>query len=360
MMLGAYYYPGWHACPVRDGAFAKGFSEWDLLSGVGPRFPGHRQPLVPLWGREDESDPAVFAKKIATAEGYSIDFFTFAFYWSRGKQLLQGALERGFLPAVQDSRFRFALMWANRMPRKVLPVKDGAAALIDPQRLVYTDAEDFLAFVQYIGARYFSHPGYLRLDGAAYLSIFDTTFFLRQLGPERAKAAIAAARAWLLAMGLGPLHLAAIDPLAEHRPLLASLGFDSVTHYVFLPEWKGEWLQDYGEAAARKAAQWPLHAKESGLPYCPSVSPGWDATPRAVDFGREKPHRYPWWPIVTGTGPQQLQTALRCALQYCNAHASPCCHLASWNEWSEGHYLEPDAEFGYGWLEAVREARRGL
>jgi hypothetical protein len=31
--------------------------------------------------------------------------------------------------------------------------------------------------------------------------------------------------------------------------------------------------------------------------------------------------------------------------------------IASLNEWSEGHYLEPDQRFGYGWLEAVRAAR---
>ena len=36
----------------------------------------------------------------------------------------------------------------------------------------------------------------------------------------------------------------------------------------------------------------------------------------------------------------------------------PLVLIASLNEWSEGHYLEPDTRFGYGWLEAVRDARR--
>lgn len=360
MKLGAYYYPGWHPCPVRDAAFPPGWSEWDLLEGATPRFPGHRQPLHPLWGREDEAVPAVFSRKIAAAQEHGIDFFTFAFYWSRGKQLLQGALDRGFLPAVADTPFRFALMWANRMPRRVMPVKDPRAALIDPQRLVYTDPADFLAFVQHVGERYFAHPRYLSLDGAAYLSIFDTTFFLRQLGPDGARLAIARARHWLAANGLPPLHLAAVDPVPGDRPLLRTLGFDSVTHYVLLPEWKGDWLQEYAAAAAERTEAWELYARESGLPYCPSVSPGWDATPRSVQFGREKPRQYPWWPIVTGRAPAHFRTALRRALEYAREHASPCCHIASWNEWTEGHYLEPDDEFGYGWLEAVREARHGL
>jgi hypothetical protein len=32
--------------------------------------------------------------------------------------------------------------------------------------------------------------------------------------------------------------------------------------------------------------------------------------------------------------------------------------IASLNEWSEGHYLEPDTRFGMQWIEAVREGRR--
>lgn len=48
------------------------------------------------------------------------------------------------------------------------------------------------------------------------------------------------------------------------------------------------------------------------------------------------------------------------------AHAFRSSHLlddplllvASWNEWSEGHYLEPEERFGMGGLEAVRAAGR--
>ena len=107
------------------------------------------------------------------------------------------------------------------------------------------------------------------------------------------------------------MHLAAIDPSASVLPLVREVGFDSVTHYVLLPDWKGPFVQDYRASAALRAAQWPRFAEVSGLPYMPSVSPGWDASPRGVDFGDARPDKYPWSPVVTGEHPELFAAALQ-------------------------------------------------
>ncbi len=205
---------------------------------------------------------------------------------------------------------------------------------------------------------------YLRvgISRAAYLSIFDSTFFIRELGFEWARAAIAAARAMLASTGLPPLHLAAIDPSAEIIGHLAAAGFDSVTHYVLLPEWKGPAVQDYEACALRRSREWPLTAARAGLPYHPSVAPGWDASPRGADFGASAgPDRYPWSPVVTGEHPDRFRAAVARAVAFARGGGRPAdeqlVFVASLNEWSEGHYLEPDTRFGLGWLEAVRDGR---
>ena len=55
--VAAYYYPCEHPDPRWDKAKYPGFTEWDLVRKAKPRFPGHKQPKVPLWGYTDESDP---------------------------------------------------------------------------------------------------------------------------------------------------------------------------------------------------------------------------------------------------------------------------------------------------------------
>jgi hypothetical protein len=153
--------------------------------------------------------------------------------------------------------------------------------------------------------------------------------------------------------------LAAIEPGNDVIGKLRDVGFDSVTNYVLLPDWKGPFLQDYAERAAACAQTWPSIASATGLPYMPSVSPGWDASPRGADFGHARPTKYPWWPVVVGEHPELFRAALERALRFARDRGPQggLVFVASLNEWSEGHTLEPDTHFGHGWLEAVRMAR---
>ncbi len=359
MRIAAYVYTGWHSIPERDESFHQGFTEWELVEGCRPRFDGHRQPRLPLLGSYDDRDPSEAGRRLALAASHGVDAFVYGFFWCRGKRVFEDALDRGFLGSPEGGRLPFAIMWANRMPRRVLPVRRSDLPVIDGARKVPSDVDDFLSLIETLATSYFHQPNYLQVEGRNYFSIYDSTFFLKELGLERAKEAITKAREWLHAAGYPDLHLAAIDPSREVIGKLREVGFDSVTHYVFLPDWKGPPRQDYDERARIRAAQWGSFARASQLPYMPSVSPGWDASPRAADFGVEKPRKYPWSPVVTGEHPELFHKAIERAVRHAggSAPAEPMVMVASLNEWSEGHYLEPDSRFGRGWLEAVRAAR---
>ena len=79
--VASYYFGNYHPGDPRN-TKNKGpdWSEWELVKAAKPRFPGHQQPRVPLWGYGDESDPKVMEQKIAAAADHGIDAFIFDWY----------------------------------------------------------------------------------------------------------------------------------------------------------------------------------------------------------------------------------------------------------------------------------------
>jgi hypothetical protein len=66
---------------------------------------------------------------------------------------------------------------------------------------------------------------------------------------------------------------------------------------------------------------------------------------------------YPFTSVVIGNSPQAFEESLRSAKQFALSHlpkGKRLITLNSWNEWTEGSYLEPDTEHGSAYLEAVR------
>lgn len=249
-------------------------------------------------------------------------------------------------------------MWANRMPRGVLPVKLKPGPEVDTNRLVYTDPDDFLDLIRFLERNYFCRSNYFCINKTPLFSIFDSTFFVRQLGVDQTKQAIKKARKLMVDMGYRGLHIIAINPAANFIHCYKEIGFDSLSHYVWLPEWKGDYLQDYRELTQKRSAEWLNFQQSSDMPYFASISPGWDASPRAESYKTLRPKKYPWWPIVTDEDPELFCNFLKKAIRFSHEQNDPpIIFIASWNEWSEGHYLEPDTRHGTDWLKAVQEAK---
>jgi hypothetical protein len=202
----AYYFPNWHRQPGQAG---EAFGEWPNVARATPRFGGHLQPKHPVWGIEDEADPNVMAKKIATATDHGLSAFIFCWYYHEQGPYLDRALNEGYLEAPNKGRLPFALMWANH---DVSRDRKGAV-----NRAVFDRMTDLLV------TRYFKDPAYWRVYGRCYFSIYQPMTFISGLGgPEPARAALDALRAATRAAGLGELHL---NLIAERKLDFPEEGF---------------------------------------------------------------------------------------------------------------------------------------
>ncbi len=81
----------------------------------------------------------------------------------------------------------------------------------------------------------------------------------------------------------------------------------------------------------------------------PTIMPNWDRSPRAALLDG----------IYVGATPEAFRNHILQAIEMIKEKTPDhqILILKSWNEWGEGNYVEPDQEFGHGWLDAIREAR---
>lgn len=367
--VACYYFPNYHVDARNEAAHGPGWTEWELVIRAEPRYPGHRQPRVPLWGLGDESDPAIMAQKIDAAADHGIDVFLFDWYYYDDGPFLERGLDQGFLQAPNRDRLKFALMWANHNWVDIHPAKLGLTGR--EAKLLYpgpVTRQTFERVVELVIERYFKHPNYWLIDGCPYFSIYELHTLIQGLGGiEATQAALHHFRTRVQAAGFPDLHLNDVawdlpllpgeTAVRDPESLLERLGFTSLTSYVWIHHvpLRGFPETPYTEVMQAAIAHWRQTRDRFRLPYFPNVTVGWDSSPRTVQSDRFIQAGYPFMPILGDNTPAAFQEALQEAKQFLEQGNSPrIVTINAWNEWTEGSYLEPDTTHGLAYLEAIR------
>ena len=365
--VAAYYFGNYHVDARNAAAHGPDWTEWNLVKAARPRFAGHRQPRVPLWGYGDESDPVVFEKKIAAAAHSGIDAFIFDWYWYKDGPFLEAALSDGYLKASNCKDLKFGVMWANHDWFDIHPAKlAGQPAL---QFAGAIGAEPFEAMVDRL-LQLFQHPSYMMVDGCPYFSIYELFRFVQGFGgADGAAAALDKMRAKARALGFPGVHVNAVtwgvkllpgqSEISNLPELLDRLRVDSTTSYVWIhhTQFAKSFTTEYREIQTQYEAYRTTAAKALGRPYFPNVTVGWDSSPRACQTDNYRLSDYPFTSVVVNNTPAAFRAALESARDYAvvNLPADKrLITLNSWNEWTEGSYLEPDTVNRMGYLNAVR------
>ena len=369
----AVYYPHWHVYPKGNEWFHPGWTEWEYVKDAVPRFPGHRQPIVPLPGYLDGANPVDVAKEIDLAANAGIDVFLYDYYWYDGKVTQEEAIEKGFLGARNRDRMKFAIMWCYHERDRAWRPKIGEKR----ERLMSLahTKDEFLGLVRHCTANYFPRPEYWRKDGRLFFSIFNSPYFFRhrESSPERVRAELDEARQIVRAAGLGEIHFNAQGCGPQLADAMADCGFDSTTDYNLtmnnMPgeetaamREKGVWEVGYRAVFPAMRARWREMAARR-LPYIPNVTTGWDVTPRCR-LDEPYPWRkmeYPYTMTITDNTPDAFRELLAEAKAFAeNDPKRPgAVYINGWNEYTEGTYLLPDAFDGDARLRAIASVFAG-
>ncbi len=353
--VAAYIWPSCHnGDRNREVLWPDGEGEWEIIKKGTPRFEGHYQPKVPLWGYEMDDDPEVMEKWIDAATDHGVNVFIFDWYWFDGGPFLESSLNNGFLKAKNSQKMKFYVMWANHDVKRnywnVHKYKDDESQLWDGA----TDFDNFEIIVDRVIRQYFKQPHYFRIDDKPVFSIFSIQNLVEGFGSlEKTKEALDYFREETKKAGFPGLHIQLIGhgtPTESQVANIEYLEVNSITKY----NWGGPIREDYiqwGVESMERRSQWEAALS---IPYFPNATIGWDDTPRFPAKGKADVVHY-------NKSPESFSAFLQKAKNYCDEHPEQprLITVFSWNEWVEGGYLLPDMKYGFEYLEAVRDVMSG-
>ncbi|QGY43490.1 hypothetical protein GM418_07405 [Maribellus comscasis] len=355
--VAAYVWPSCHHDErFGDMLWPEGTGEWEVIKKGNPRFEGHYQPRLPLWGYEMDNDPQVMEKWIDLAVEHGVNIFVYDWYWFDEGPFLESALNDGFLKAKNNSKMQFYIMWANHDVKhnywNVHKFKDDTSLLWDGA----VDWDNFKIIVDRVINQYFKQPNYFKIDGMPVFSIFSIDNLLQGFGGslEEARKALDYFREEVKKAGFPGLHIqwnqgggsimseAAAEKFSKR---VNEMGFNSVAMYNMGGR-KEDYLA-YGDNSVKIRTQMDSLLN---VPVFPCVSIGWDDTPRFPAKGIKDVVHY-------HNTPESFAALLSKAKKYAASHPEQpkIITVNAWNEWVEGSYLLPDMLNGFGYLEAVEK-----
>lgn len=375
----AFYLPQFHPIPENDAWWGPGFTEWTNVAAARPLFPGHVQPRIPAdLGFYDLRLPETREAQAALAREAGIEGFCYYHYWfGNGRQLLERPFNEVLASGKPD--FPFCLCWANHTWASATWTnaksrKTGSHILMEQ---LYPGAEDNLAHFQALLPA-FKDPRYIRVDGKPLFAIFDPFKF------EGTEAFISQWRQLARENGLGDFHFVAVVRTANPTSYLKtrrndrenieavaegwvaealSKGYDAVAtdnHLFAQIRARGIVRSAWHDFTAQKLhIQRPFRFRQADInrymllelekreKIYPTLFPNWDRTPRNRDDA-----------VYVDSTPAVFEDLARRAVAQVSGKAEEhrIVFLKSWNEWGEGNYMEPDRQYGRGYLDALKNA----
>lgn len=344
----AFYLPQFYPTKENDEWWQKGFTEWTNVGSAKPLFKGHCQPRVPAdLGYYDLRVPEVREEQAQLAREAGIEGFCYWHYWFAGRRLL----DRVFREVVEDGKpdYPFCLCWANHSwyqktwdhtkpdkllieqtyPGKLDYIEHFNAMLPAFRDKRYIKVDDKLLFGIYDPIRFDDFECFSDVwnDLAAKNGLNGFYFYGFTFRPSLVET--------ILDKGYSSV---VVDNIAEFKDSDTSLRERLLRRFFHRP--KVLYYDDY--------SKWILTHFNVKNNVHPCVNPNFDHSPRSGERGV----------IICDHTPKKWESLLKDIFQKCKDRpdANNLVFIKAWNEWGEGNYLEPDMQYGKGFIQSTRRS----
>ncbi len=366
----SFYLPQFHTIPENDKWWGEGFTEWTNVRKAQPLFPGHEQPRIPLGGEYDLMDDNVKIRQAELAKKYGVFGFCYYHYWFKGgRQLLEKPAQQMLKNKTVDLPFCFC--WANENWSKNWD--GGNREVIMEQD--YGTREDWEKHFAYL-LPFFRDERYITVDGnplfviykpEQIIDLYQMVNYWKKRAKEEGLPGLCFAFQFPTyysdmyyredifdyRIGFEPVHarsLASMKPgtAPKVRLLRKILGENVVSAYRKSRRSK----MGAGGGKQQNLAMYfydDIWEKILNAPWTEEFLPGafvdWDNTPRNK-CGL----------LHAGFSIEKFRDYMTRLVRRAKEEGKPMLFINAWNEWGEGAFLEPDEKYGYGKLEAVKDA----
>lgn len=352
------YLPQFHPIPENDAVWGKGFTEWTNVAKAKPLFKGHNQPHIPAdLGFYDLRLPETRIQQAQLAKEAGVEGFMYWHYWfGNGRRLL----ERPFNEVLESGKpdFPFCLGWANHTWKTSswITGKEFVGDKLIMEQLYPGEKDWELHFNTLLPA--FKDKRYIQVDGKPLFVIYsppdvpEIVKFMEcwnHLSQDNGlKGIFFVGLYWgkeidvikweqynLDAISICNVRDAEVSVKGRYkRALYGKIRKVFLDHIVE--------RYDYAELIKHLVAQ--SCSKDN---YFPCIMPGWDRTPRSKMAE-----------VWVNNTPELFQKHVADAINIVQGkdYDKRVIFLRSWNEWGEGNYVEPDLQYGHGYLKALASA----
>lgn len=350
MKILSFYLPQFHETPNNNKWWGKGYTEWVAVRNARPTNRKQRLPRVPLNERYydlSEENAETWKWQAELAKESSIYGFVIYHYWFAGKKELFKPVE--ILLQHKEVDIHYSFCW-DCLPWKRTWYGN------EPEILIAQDYGDELVWRKHFEdlLPYFQDDRYIKDNNRPMFHIYHSSNMnclkeMRKVWDEMAKE-----------NGFDGIFLVVENEGQEISCEDALYNFEPTGIMSRVKGWYAFYINLLGSLNKHtnrfKYYIHNLRSSKRALRYIEKQKIQHNVFAGTFCGYDDSPRRQKKGLIFTMVSPQKFQHTLEILLKKSKAVDNEYVYINAWNEWGECAYLEPDSEYKYSYLDAVKNA----